>query len=52
MDPDYNLSGAIGIDVGAGAETANRRYTVAGADWESVGGAWTPPSEGLAAEQV
>ena len=28
----------------AGAGTANLRFAVAAADWESVGGAWTPES--------
>ena len=49
--PHYNLSGAIGVG-GRRRRAANRRFAVADADWESVGGAWTPESEGFAAEQV
>jgi len=37
-----------GVDDGTG--TANRRFAVAAADWESVGGARTPESEGFPAD--
>jgi len=36
----------------AGAGTANLRFAVAAADWESVGGAWAPESDQFAAELV
>ena len=39
-----DLSGATGRSVGDGAGTANRRYAVAAAGWELVGGAWAPRS--------
>ena len=38
--------------MGDGAGTANRRFAVAAADWESVGGAGTPMSEGRTAERI
>ena len=39
-----NLSGAQEEVVG-GAGVANRRFAVAAADWEFVGGVWTPASD-------
>jgi len=33
-------------------EMANKRFAVAAANWESVGGARTPESEGFTAEQI
>ena len=40
------------MEVVDGAGAANRRFAVAAADWESVGGARTPESERFAAELV
>lgn len=42
--PNEILSGA-NREVADGAGAANRRYAVAAADWESVGGAWSPEFE-------